>query len=92
VRVRAVVEQHRHCCNIAGEGGAPERRGADLVDTGEVEVVFRVPHLLGQAPVRIGALLEQRLHEIEIGDLLLVVGPRLRIERARRPGDVERRI
>ena len=29
------------------------------VDAGKVEVVFRVPHLLGEAPVRIGAVLQQ---------------------------------
>ena len=85
------IEQ-RHGRHVAGKRGAPERRGADFVDAGEVEVVFRVPDLLGEAQVRIGALLEQRLHEVEIRDLLLVEGARLRIERARRPGHVERGI
>ena len=92
VRVSAPLHQQRHRRYVAREGRTPQRRGANLIHAGEIEVVLGVPDLARQPRVRIGALVEQRLHVFEVGRALLAVCPRLRIERARRPGHVQRRI
>src|SRR5581483_837257 len=78
--------------HVGGIRGAPEGRRAAFVHAGQVEVVAGIPDLLLQTYVRVGALVEQRLHQIEIGRLLLLVRARLRVQRLRRPLAVDRGI
>jgi len=55
----------------------PERRRTRFLEAQQVEVVLRVPDLPPHACVRIGALVEQRRHQIEVRRLLLLqVRPR----------------
>ena len=92
MRIGAVRDQQPHRLDVARIGGAPERRRADFVDAQHVEVVRAVPDLALQPRVRIRALVEQRLHQVEIRRPLLQIRARLRIERLRRPLHVERRV
>ena len=90
VRVRAVRRQQPHRGDVGGVRGAPERRGA--VDALRAAVVVRhVPEVLREPDVRIRPRLEQRLHDVQVGGLLLIVGAGLRVARPRRPLQVERR-
>src|SRR4029079_16660149 len=75
-----------------GIGGAPERRGANLVDAREIEAVAGIPDLLAEPRVRIGAFVEQRRDEVEIAHRLIEMRARLRVKRLGRPLAVERAV
>ena len=91
-RIGAVLQQQLHRGDVAGVRRAPERRRAAVVDAEQIEVVLGEPGLAREARVGIGALVEQRGHQIEVRRLLLELGARLRIEHPRRPLDVEDRV
>ena len=82
-------DEELHRVDIAGVRGAPERRRARFLHAEQIEVVLRVPYLPAHSRVRIRALVEQRLHQIEVGRLLLQVRSRLRIKCLWCPLDVQ---
>ena len=89
VRIGAGGDEQLHRVDVARVGGAPERRGADLVHARQVEAVagyqtFFFSRALTSAPLSISAFISSRYAE-----LLLHVRLRLRVERLRRPFDVE---
>ena len=92
VGIGAASDEQLHRVDVARVGGAPERRRAGFVRAEQVEVVLRVPELLLQPGVRVRALVEQLLHQVEIRVALLIGGARLRVERLGRPLGVDRRV
>src|SRR5207237_3875315 len=70
--------------------GSQEWLRASFLRSKQIKIVLRVPNLLADTRVGIGPLVEQLFHEIQIGQRLLQLRSRLRIEHARRPFDVDR--
>ena len=75
-RVGAVLLEEPHRVHVERIGGPPERGGALQVDAAaaqHAEGVLHVPEVTGEAGVGVGAGLEKRLHQIEVGCVLMEV-------------------
>ena len=90
VRIGTVVYQQSHGRYIGGVGRPPERRRPREVHAHPPRVVRGVPDVRLGLLIRVGPGLEQQLHQIQIGRLLLAERLRLWIPRPERPLDVER--
>jgi len=89
--VRAVLVQQFHRRDVERVRSPPEGRRAGRVHAEEVEVVREEPDMPVHRLVRVRTREKERLHELEVADLLPQVILRLRIERTRRPLEVDRR-